>query len=951
MEAGRAWNEATSSLTGSRRFVAGRARQRAVRKAVALLAFLAACCVLSRIRTLTPETNVYATGRRLLSTGSGAAEADDALALQEQEVAPAAAPKRHVSPLFKRAPPHAENSGDNKTPTTKEGEDPKPKAPAGAKGKPKDKDEAEAGGKGKQTNSEPGGAGKDSDAEGVKVKPGTAEGAADKGSEKGKKKEEEEEEAKGQKTTHKEKQTDKQKEGEVADDKKPKGEPSRDDKSEDKPPEESGKSAGGQAGKEDNKEPGTKPKEGNEPKPTKPDDNEEVRKVGAKPKGESPQTAQKPKPEPDQGSKPKSAKEETGGAKPGPSKTGDSSSEGETEPNSKSTGEQPKPKEAKPSQEKEKPKEGGEKGTGEEAKSSQGNEKPKEGAEKGREEPKPAQGEETGPSRNASKNATNTTGEEGEKMKNKTKSEGEEINCIRPAYHEFPPDLFSHDARAKGGVVVHILVVLYMFYALAVVCDDYFIASLEECCARLNLSEDVAGATFMAAGSSAPELFTAILGVLIAKGDVGTGTIVGSAVFNVLFVIGLCGLCSGKEVPVTWWPLFRDSLFYAFTVVILILVIYDGQVTWYDSLFMLLLYGVYIDIMKYNKRIHQWVATTFGIHEEEQTSLGLTSASYDAKNYSSYVPFNNEIDDFAQQNASRNTRPLDEMIRDSRRRPTLYEAALRMLMTRYFRPKTRFWAAAKRITNEHKRIRRGEIQHLPSQTSLDPNDMVRRGKSSSVDVALSTDADWKKIPSLKDGPWALLKWVVQAPLLATLHYTVPDCRTATGKRLFLLSFFMSIFWTAAFSYVMVWMVTLIGYTMGIPDTIMGITFLAAGTSIPDAYASLLVSRQGQGDMAIANSIGSNVFDILIGLALPWLIQTGMVEPGSLAYINSGGLVWSVVLLFLTIIITIYTIHRSHWLLTKKLGVFLLVVYVIFLIICSAVEFNLLGYVNPPMCIE
>ncbi len=53
------------------------------------------------------------------------------------------------------------------------------------------------------------------------------------------------------------------------------------------------------------------------------------------------------------------------------------------------------------------------------------------------------------------------------------------------------------------------------------------------------------GATFMAAGSSAPELFTAILGVFIAKGDVGTGTIVGSAVFNILFVIGLCALHTG----------------------------------------------------------------------------------------------------------------------------------------------------------------------------------------------------------------------------------------------------------------------------------------------------------------------------------------------------------------------------------------------------------------------
>ncbi|KAH6926603.1 hypothetical protein HPB50_019911 [Hyalomma asiaticum] len=785
--------------------------------------------------SVAPETKGYATGRRLLSIGNAAPDADDAPGLQEPDVAPAL-PKRHVNPLFKRAPAHAENSGDGKTPT-KDGEEPKPKPSAGGKGKTKD--EAEDAGKGKQTNSQPGGTGKAGKAEGAEPEPGAEEGAAEKGGEQGQKTEG------GAASTGQEKtQKGKQEEG-AADDKKPtsQSEPSQGNKSEDKPPKGSTGNDSGQnkADKEKNGKPGTTPIEGNEPKSTKPDDNAE--------KGND------------------AGDEETGGAaKPGPNKEGDST-EGKQEQGSKSTGEEPKP-------------EG-------EGKPSQGNEKPTQGGEEGRKEPKPAPGEETSTGRNASNNATKASGEEQDKLKNKTKGE-EEIDCIRPAYHEFPPDLFSHEARAKGGVVVHILVVLYMFYALAVVCDDYFIASLEECCARLNLSEDVAGATFMAAGSSAPELFTAILGVLIAKGDVGTGTIVGSAVFNVLFVIGLCGLCSGKEVPVTWWPLFRDSIFYAFTVVILIVVIYDGQVTWYDSLCMLLLYGVYIDIMKYNKRIHQWVATTFGIHEEEQTSLGLTSASYDAKNYSSYVPFNNEIDDYAQQNASRNTRPLDEVIRDSRR---------------------------------------------------------------SVDVALSTDADWKKIPSLRDGPWALFKWVVQAPLLATLHYTVPDCRTATGKRLFLLSFFMSIFWTAAFSYVMVWMVTLIGYTMGIPDTIMGITFLAAGTSIPDAYASLLVSRQGQGDMAIANSIGSNVFDILIGLALPWLIQTGMVEPGSLAYINSGGLVWSVVLLFLTIIITIYTIHRSHWLLTKKLGVFLLVVYGIFLIICSAVEFNLLGYVNPPMCIE
>ena len=42
-------------------------------------------------------------------------------------------------------------------------------------------------------------------------------------------------------------------------------------------------------------------------------------------------------------------------------------------------------------------------------------------------------------------------------------------------------------------------------------------------------------------------------------------------------------------------------------------------------------------------------------------------------------------------------------------------------------------------------------------------------------------------------------------------------------------------------------VVLLGFTLGIPDSIMGITFLAAGTSVPDAMASVMVARQGTDD--------------------------------------------------------------------------------------------------------
>lgn len=61
---------------------------------------------------------------------------------------------------------------------------------------------------------------------------------------------------------------------------------------------------------------------------------------------------------------------------------------------------------------------------------------------------------------------------------------------------------------------------------VAIICDDFFVPSLEAISERLDLSEDVAGATFMAAGSSAPELFTSVAGVGV-ESDVGIGTIVG----------------------------------------------------------------------------------------------------------------------------------------------------------------------------------------------------------------------------------------------------------------------------------------------------------------------------------------------------------------------------------------------------------------------------------------
>ena len=59
------------------------------------------------------------------------------------------------------------------------------------------------------------------------------------------------------------------------------------------------------------------------------------------------------------------------------------------------------------------------------------------------------------------------------------------------------------------------------------------------------------GATFMAAGGSAPEFFTSVIGVFISSDNVGIGTIVGSATFNILCVLAFC--CLFSKVRALLW--------------------------------------------------------------------------------------------------------------------------------------------------------------------------------------------------------------------------------------------------------------------------------------------------------------------------------------------------------------------------------------------------------------
>ncbi|XP_052415902.1 sodium/potassium/calcium exchanger 3-like [Carassius gibelio] len=531
--------------------------------------------------------------------------------------------------------------------------------------------------------------------------------------------------------------------------------------------------------------------------------------------------------------------------------------------------------------------------------------------------------------------------------------ENQTLDTPRAAIHEFPEDIFTKEQRKRGAVLLHVLCAVYMFYALAIVCDDYFVPSLEKISENLQLSEDVAGATFMAAGSSAPELFTSLIGVFITQGDVGVGTIVGSAVFNILVIIGVCGIFARQAVALTWWSLFRDSLYYIFSVLALILVIYDERVEWWESMLLISMYGVYILIMKFNSKIASFVQRSCGSPGQccvrRQTSRDKEADEAGTNGNTSMV--------LLRKGQQSPVVMVDELLILRPHQLSFPEAGLRVMITPHFSPRTRLSMAGRMLISERQRLLREDKMSRTSVNTCGSRAIVNGGSVEAQQTPEDTETmDGKKgvkmevedsQPKKEDedrdqmftplhfpaGYSARLKWLVSWPLAVLLYYTVPNCVSPRWHRWFMITFIASTFWIAIFSYLMVWMVTIISYTLDIPDYIMGITFLAAGTSVPDCMASLIVARQGMGDMAVSNSIGSNIFDILLGLGFPWALRTLVVDHGSAIFINNKGLVYSVILLLASVFLTVLSVHLNGWKLDRRLGLGLMLLYSIFLL-CS-----------------
>ena len=111
--------------------------------------------------------------------------------------------------------------------------------------------------------------------------------------------------------------------------------------------------------------------------------------------------------------------------------------------------------------------------------------------------------------------------------------------------------------------------------------------------------------------------------------------------------------------------------------------------------------------------------------------------------------------------------------------------------------------------------------------------------------------------------------------------------------------------------------TTLALTFGMSETLVGLTIVALGTSLPELVTSVVAARKNELDMAIGNVVGSNVFNILLILG-----TASAISPLTFMTVNAIDIA---ILIVFSVIVWIMCLVKKN--LSKVQGIIMLLLYV------------------------
>ena len=368
------------------------------------------------------------------------------------------------------------------------------------------------------------------------------------------------------------------------------------------------------------------------------------------------------------------------------------------------------------------------------------------------------------------------------------------------------------------SLILPILLILITFLGLAAIVDNFLVPAVYSLRKVFGWTDDQMG-TVISFVSSAPELSVSAVSLFLAattgnadSGSMGPGTVIGSALFSILFIVGASSWFTTKKL--SWAAIIRDMVFYILAVIAVYIVVLDQKIVWWEPIILLGLFGIYSLIVTKWKNILTWL------------------------------------------DANVSAKIVDED------------------------------AEIAKILAKELEIKEEEKLHIRQE-----------------------------------------KWTLGNSLSKVLSYLYFVLSANSNIWKVVWNIALSIAFVVFFSTLMVDNAVIFAKQLNISPVIISLTILAAGTSIPDLLASLKTAREGFGDTAIANAVGSNIFDVLANLGLTWGI--GILITGKALAVDTNNLNSSIILLLAATVSLVLVMIAKKFHLGKVVSVILMFSYVLY----------------------
>ncbi|CAE7942352.1 Slc24a2 [Symbiodinium necroappetens] len=525
------------------------------------------------------------------------------------------------------------------------------------------------------------------------------------------------------------------------------------------------------------------------------------------------------------------------------------------------------------------------------------------------------------------------------------------------------------------------LMIAFMFFAQHHVCDAYFVPAINVFVGKMKRSDNtwlqrwgqeaVAGATICALGCNGPEMFTNLIS-LYTGSDAGIGVVVGSEIFNLLIIVGLT-ISAAPVLPLALErvPFARDCMFYALSIALLYWALLDHKIEAYEAWVLLAAAGVYVACVYFTDDFVQCIpalrpekaevgsespskkkGTMHGVEVDVEEILhgrmvdahgGATEKwNLDATEHGIYAePNKPPVEPEPKANARGSLGFTfagggDALLGPMLKYKDLKEVVLMDMGVINLEFIHNLQHITLRLTVEDAAKRTELLNNIQEYSLCRPwvhgyDATIRGAWQHLYHTMVSKDPLLDKLLAI---PHFLIDGLLKLTLFAV------DVKDVRKEGRWPLCFVGAMFWLAIFSFFMLEIANQIHYNIpALPNSFLGITVCAIGTSFPNAVASVLMAQQNKPAAAIANALGSNVQNVFLAMALPWVIfqfqYGGKPIDQNVAGIDEGVLWMSGTLLLVVFFVFLPPFCK----LSYAYGPVLVSVYLAYLVITSGETFH------------